>query len=273
MPDRIETFGDSLIQHGPENNRVYLMKLAPGDLPLILVYLDDLARRHGYGKLFAKVPAAAGPLFTEAGYVVEACVPDFFRGEEDAVFFGKYLEQERAVEERQELVDEVLLTAAAADPVLLAPAAACERLQPEDAGAMAELYREVFASYPFPIYDPDYLEETMRENVAYFGIRGPDGLLAAASAEVDPAGQNAEMTDFATHPEARGAGLATSLLAAMETCMRSEEVRTAYTIARAYSFGMNITFARCNYVYSGTLTNNTQIAGGIESMNVWHKSL
>jgi hypothetical protein len=36
---------------------------------------------------------------------------------------------------------------------------------------------------------------------------------------------------------------------------------------------MNVTFARCGYRFAGTLINNTQISGRIESMNVWYKGL
>jgi len=36
---------------------------------------------------------------------------------------------------------------------------------------------------------------------------------------------------------------------------------------------MNITFARNNYSFAGTLINNTNISGQIESMNVWYKAL
>ena len=36
---------------------------------------------------------------------------------------------------------------------------------------------------------------------------------------------------------------------------------------------MNITFARQDYVLAGTLVNNTNISGSLESMNVWYKSL
>jgi len=32
---------------------------------------------------------------------------------------------------------------------------------------------------------------------------------------------------------------------------------------------MNITFAKAGYRYAGTLVNNTDISGTIESMNVW----
>jgi len=55
--------------------------------------------------------------------------------------------------------------------------------------------------------------------------------------------------------------------------MKARGIKTAYTIARAASPGMNITFGRAGYAFSGRLKNNTQIAGDLESMNVWHKPL
>ena len=63
-------------------------------------------------------------------------------------------------------------------------------------------------------------------------------------------------------------GLAGLLLGRMEIEMLKKGITTLYTIARAYSYGMNITFARSGYIFSGTLPNNTQIAGGLETMNV-----
>ena len=68
-------------------------------------------------------------------------------------------------------------------------------------------------------------------------------------------------------------GLATHLLAKMEKAIRRIGIKTAFTIARAYSFGMNITFAKHGYTYAGPLVNNTQISGDLQSMNVWHKRL
>jgi hypothetical protein len=59
----------------------------------------------------------------------------------------------------------------------------------------------------------------------------------------------------------------------MDDHAKEAGLRVAFTIARALSFGMNITFARRSYQYAGTLINNTQIAGSIESMNVWYKTL
>ena len=74
-------------------------------------------------------------------------------------------------------------------------------------------------------------------------------------------------------PSRRKRGMATQLLGVMDAHAREAGLRVAYTIARACSYGMNITFGRRGYRYAGTLVNNTQIAGAIESMNVWYKLL
>jgi putative beta-lysine N-acetyltransferase len=90
---------------------------------------------------------------------------------------------------------------------------------------------------------------------------------------MDTADSNVEMTDFATLPELRGKGYSYYLLDEMEKNMSDTGIKTAYTIARARSYGMNTVFSRHSYIYAGTLVNNTNISGGIESMNVWYKKL
>ena len=69
------------------------------------------------------------------------------------------------------------------------------------------------------------------------------------------------MTDFATHPSHRSQGLASFLLYEMEQEMTKRGIKTAYTIARSVSYGMNITFAKHAYTLAGTLINNTNISG------------
>jgi putative beta-lysine N-acetyltransferase len=275
--DQLENLGGSLIQHGPANDRIYLMKLAESDLPEIAGRTIEFAKDRGYTKSFTKVPAHARPVFIKNGFVEEARIPGLFQRKEDGFFLSKFLSDERKVEQHPCTVDEILEAsqqrAGKAGDVELAAGSVCSMMRKGDTPEMARLYRQVFESYPFPIHDPDYLAQTMNENLIYFGIWAGDRLVALSSAEVDFDNSHAEMTDFATLPEFRGMGLASYLLGKMESGVRQIGIRTTYTIARAYSFGMNITFAKLGYLFGGTLTNNTQISGSLESMNVWYKHL
>jgi hypothetical protein len=59
----------------------------------------------------------------------------------------------------------------------------------------------------------------------------------------------------------------------METKMKKEGILLAYTIARAISRPINGTFAKAGYQFAGMLTNNTNICGSLENMNVWYRRL
>jgi putative beta-lysine N-acetyltransferase len=143
-----------------------------------------------------------------------------------------------------------------------------------DTHELAELYQDVFASYPFPISDPDYLEATMKSHVVYRIVRDAGGaLVAAASAETCRRHRNAEMTDFATLPSQRGLGLAQHILAALESDMRGWAIPNLYTVARARSAGMSRVFHNRGYEMTGTLVNNCHISGRFEDMHVWCKRL
>jgi len=277
MTDAMETIGSSLVQHGCGNDRVYLIKLHPDDAPEITGRLDELARSRGYSKIFAKVPAWGEERFLAAGYRMEAAIPRFYPEGDFACFMARYFSAERSREGQPELVRAVLAAAdaekPAAGPAPL-PAGCAVRLAGEaDAAEMAALYGAVFASYPFPIDDPAFLRSSMQASTVYFGVWQGANLVALSSAEIDYGSGSAEMTDFATLPEFRGRSLSLHLLQQMEAAMQSSGIRSLFTIARAYSYGMNITFARNGYRFGGTLTNNTNISGSLESMNVWHKRL
>ncbi len=275
MFDATEKLGGSLVQHGPYNQRAYLMKLEPADLPRLVGELTALCTEKRYSKCFAKIPASFRGPFDVAGYREEARVPGMIAGRDDALFLGLYFDAERAEEKAPGQVAEVLRIAREkADGAPPADGPPIEETTSQDAAEMAEVYREVFASYPFPIHEPTYLVETMASHVRYFCVRDRGRIVALSSAEMDRSSACVEMTDFATLPAARGRGLAVHLLAHMEQAMRARgDMKTAYTIARSRSAGMNVTFARAGYQFAGTLVNNTNISGAIESMNVWYKQL
>jgi putative beta-lysine N-acetyltransferase len=278
MYDVIRKLGkNSLVQFGPYNDRVYLMKLAPEDAPSIVDRLDRLCREQGFSKVFAKVPASLRKPFDDAHYRQEALIPGFYNGNDDGVFLGRYLADERRHDRRGSEVARIIALAQDKATRQRRPqpnrTVRAEPTAPADIGEMSKLYQQVFPTYPFPIHDPDYLEQTMRSHVRYFAVRRSGSIIALSSAEMDEASDAVEMTDFATLPEQRGNSLASVLLRRMEEAMRERGMITSYTIARALSPGMNITFARSGYRFAGTLTNNTNISGSIQSMNVWHKTL
>ncbi|MDA3844290.1 MAG: putative beta-lysine N-acetyltransferase [Candidatus Kapabacteria bacterium] len=281
MYDNIEVLAHSLIQHGKENDRIYLMKLNSADYSGILPKLEEIAKKNNYSKIFAKVNADYSEEFINNGYGIEAVVPGFYNGKKDGLFLGKYYSEDRkniAKDLQIEIdknIDLAESKAGSKKPGSLPNEYYIRKLNDTDLDQLAELYKIVFPSYPFPIHETNFLKEVMEDNVEFFGVlrKKDERLVAASSAEKYEDYSNAEMTDFATHPDALGKGLALFLLDVMEEEMAKQGFKTLYTIARSHSAGMNITFSKNDYIFAGTLKNNTNIFGRIESMNIWYKKM
>jgi beta-lysine N6-acetyltransferase len=277
LSDGVVQRGNSVVQHGHVNNRVYIMKLAHEDIPDIIRYADDLTRKEGYTKIFVKVPESSVEIFADAGYVAEATVPLFHRGTGTTVFMAKYPDPRRKEVSDATTLAGILSAAFGCrggkpidglrDGFSLMPA------RPGDSREISALYRSVFRTYPFPISDPGYIRESMQNHARYFIIRKSHLLAAVASFEPDTDTMTSEMTDFATDPRFRGMGLARTLLEAMEAEVKKKGILLAFTIARAISRPINATFAGAGYQFGGLLPNNTNICGSLESMNVWYKKL
>jgi len=276
MPDKIEKLHGSLIHHGPLNQRIYVLKYHHEAHTPFLESLLQLAQEKDYGKIIMKIPESQQTPFLANGFEKEAEIPGYFYGEETVAFLAKYLKPERKepndLTELRQTVDQVIQKRRTDLPPIKAEWE-CRLLNESDIPALQKIYQAVFPSYPFPIHKAEYLQQTMNSHVAYFGIFENGQLMAAASCEMDKELLNVEMTDFATYREYRGNGLASILLNRMEKQMKEQHFQTAYTIARAVSYGMNRVFANGDYQFGGTLLNNTNIGGQIESMNIWHKPL
>ena len=276
--DKIEIFHGALIQHGSLSERVYLMKLNQTDPDVIISKMDELARVKKYTKIFAKVPQSCIDAFLAFGFELEAQIPDFYNGKDAAAFLAYYYDTSRQVEDDREEIGKVIDLAesqkgSSGKSGSMPLNAVLRQCNSDDAVRMSEIYRAVFPTYPFPIDEPGYIVKTMDENIAYYGVEIDRELVSLSSAEMDVKSGNVEMTDFATLPAYRGNSFASLLLQQMEKEMTVRGIVTAYTIARAVSPGMNITFSRADYNYGGRLINNTNISGKIESMNVWYKKL
>ncbi len=303
--DAIINIGDSVIQLGKFNNRIYLMKLSRQDFPNIIEEIDKMVLKDGYSKIFAKVSTFAKDKFINNDYIIEARIPKFYNQKDNVYFMAKYLEQSRMIDSRIEEIEEILNNATAYQraekdikDTKCTKETNCNKLDNDfdyvicnksHANQIADIYKKVFDTYPFPIHDPGYIAKTMEENFIYFSIQKDGNIIALSSSEMDIDSQNVEMTDFATLPEYQGRGFALYLLYNMEDEMRKRKIKTAYTISRALSQGVNIIFAKMRYKYCGTLYNNTNISvykntdktidkdkntsGNFESMNVWYKHL
>ncbi|MFZ7134190.1 MAG: putative beta-lysine N-acetyltransferase [Eubacteriales bacterium] len=274
--DIVSTIGKTVIHHGDSNKRVYLMSMDTTDTHEIIKGLDTLARDKGYTKIIAKIPEKVIQSFEMGGYIEEAMIPNLYKGEENGHFMCRYLDEKRRQDPDHQRCMQILEdidTIQATRLKGLGKEYCVSRMSEKHVDDMVLVYREVFKSYPFPIHDRAYLLRSMKNNLLYYGIWHKDKLVALASIELAKKYSNAELTDFATISTYRGKGLATHLLKKMEIVLHELNIYTAYTIARAKSFGMNAVFSKQGYTYGGMLINNTDIAGEIESMNIWYKSL
>lgn len=253
------------------------MKVMPEKVEDALDLANSIASEHGYSKIFAKVPLSLIPQFTAMGYEEEARIPGLGENPTGMSFMSIFLTKKRKKPKKTNEIMKVksatLAEGLSRPTPILSKDYSIEEAKMEDGSDLALLYREIFASYPFPIYDPTFIKLSMAENVRYFVVRHKKNIVAAASTEFDYSNRTVEMTDFATLPAYRGNQLGQALLDHMEAALIPEPIDTAYTIARAVSYGMNITFSRADYEFAGTLINNTNISGSIESMNVWYKQL
>ncbi|MEA1887399.1 MAG: hypothetical protein U9N72_09330 [Bacteroidota bacterium] len=166
----VKTDKGSVLQHGKYNDRIFLMKIVDKDIPGIIEVLNELARKNNYGKIFARIPLWALPLFKADGYITEAHIPGFIRGKEDIYFVSKFLNSDRLLGIETEMLTKL-------SNFLLG-----------DKGEK---------TYPFPIHDPDFIRKSMRVNTRYFDIKNKKNeYIAVSSAEIEPDNLSAEMTDF-----------------------------------------------------------------------------
>jgi len=266
----------AIIQHGHYNDRIYVMKVAEDFSTKLPVKLISMAKKNNYSKIFVKIASKKIECFTKAGYAIEASVPKLCN-QDTGVFLAFYLNEKRLQEDKSELYAKNIILALDNKkkqmPTLDTKRFLIRLCNKGDINCMVKIYKKVFVSYPFPIHESEYIWKTMNENIDYFCIQAGGEIIALASAEKDPIASNVEMTDFATLPKWRGNNLSVHLLSRMENEVKSQGIKTAYTIARAASAGMNITFSKMGYTFGGRLINNTNISGTVESMNVWYKQL
>ncbi|MDF2877769.1 MAG: putative beta-lysine N-acetyltransferase [Clostridia bacterium] len=267
--------GKAKIKWDEFNQRIKIVNFE-GELNYLMNELIALSKGNKVGKIFSIVPKDKVTVFKEQGFIMEAKIPHFIKGE-PGYFLSKFMAPERKMSLSIPEEEEVLIKAREYieedyhyekyDQYIIRNAYLA------DAEQLAALYDSTFETYPSPMNDREYIKFIMDHEV-FFKIAVFDNqIISAASADMDPKYLNVEMTDCATYKEHRGKGLMGRLIFELEKEMQSRAYKVLYSTARATSVGMNIVFSKHNYEYGGRLVNHCHICGQFEDMNIWVKEL
>ncbi|THE13687.1 putative beta-lysine N-acetyltransferase [Bacillus timonensis] len=245
-----------------------------GNLFSLIDEVYEIAVQHSFEKIIYMAKREDLHCLMAQGYMIEAMISKYFNGS-DAYFVTKYFTNERRNSEKW-MEEEKIITDILRNPQENKQTDTdflIRKATPKDAGQLAALYNTVFQIYPTPLNNPDYIQQVMKESTIFYVVEDNGTIISVASAEVNRAFYNAELTDCATLDAYRKHGLMKKLLVQLEKELISNGIYCAYSIARALSYGMNKSFCQLGYTYTGRLTNNCYIFDKIEDMNVWVRDL
>lgn len=207
------------------------------------------------------------------GYKPEGTVEGFLNGD-TVCFMAAYPEPSRYISTdlpaKMELLNKILVMPAK-PPGQLPPGYSMRLANPDDASPLAELFRQVFVTYPTPLDQTEYVLSSIQSGVPFIIATHHDTIVSCASAEIDRNNNNAEMTNCATLEQHHGLGLMSILLHTLEQYITKMGYKCLYSLARSSEFGINLIFYRLSYHYRGTLVNNCHICGKWEDMHLWVK--
>lgn len=241
----------------------------------LLRRVKSSAARKGIGKIISFTPSQNLETFLAEDFLLEGYINGFFRGQ-SAICCSFFIDPARAHSRKLSSAKQK------AQPEEAEPAPNRKRNQPylvrnaieKDISGIIRIFRYVFQSYPSPVFEKDYILENMRKHrVIYKLAISNNDIIGVASAEMDPANLNAEMTDCVTYPLFRSRGVLGVILSELETDLHKQDYLCLYTLCRAANPAVNRVFSRLGYRYSGCLVNNCHICGSYEDMNIRVKLL
>ena len=242
-----------------------------GNLRSIAAHIQSIFTNE-YTKCIVKGLREHVPFFLSECYAYEGVIQSYFSGS-DAHLMTLYNADWRRNSQTWLEEDQLLAAVRRKQVSPLKEKPLIRKGTEADAEKLAALYQKVFAVYPTPMDNPNYIKKVMRSDTIFFLIEENDRIVSAASAEVNRTYKNAEMTDCATLPEYRKGGTMRHLIMALEQELLRENIYYAYSIARSRSFGMNAVLHQLDYKYGGRLVNNVKIFKDWEDMNLWSKLL
>lgn len=278
MFETIENIEGATIYHGKIHNRIYLLEINSAKIDVILPKMTELAKQRKYDKILSRVPENAITHFKSNGFTIEAKIPGLYNGKTTGYFLADYLNKNRLQCDKKQLktIETVKRIAMAANkpnenPQMGIPEGyAIRKLGTADFSDLATLHEKAYKYHPKHIkkvHDFEALEEMDHQ---FHGLFVKGELLVCAILRVHTTEANLEIVDFATHPDYRGQNLSYYLVQEIKKLMNVENCTTIYALARATSYGLNITYSKHGFKFAGTLTNNAFVRDAMESMNVWY---
>lgn len=278
MFETIENFEGATIYHGEIHNRVYLSEINSAKIDAILPKMTELAKQKKYDKILGLVPENAITHFKSNGFTIEAKIPGLYNGKTTGYFLAEYLNKNRLQCDEKQLktIETVKRIAMAANkpnenPHMGIPKDyTIRKLWKKDFSSLATLHEMAYKYHPKHIKKVQDFEGLEAMDHQFHGLFIQDELLVSAILRVHTKEANLEIVDFATHPDYRGQNLSYYLVQEIKKLMGDKDCTTIYALARATSYGLNITYSKHGFKFAGTLTNNAFVRDAMESMNVWY---
>lgn len=237
----------------------------------------EFATKHQAGKIICSCKIEDMEVLAAAGFIFEGKIDGFFKGE-NAFFMSCFIDSERkrgtGYEEKNELITKCLKVKGTYREEECGCPYYIRTAGENDIKQMVRLFSEVFETYPTPVFDEDYLLETIRNGKILYKVALHEGrIVGMASADMDRENLNAEITDCAVYPEFRGKGILANIIHLLEKDMKEMGFMTLYSLSRAVNPGVNFVLSKHDYKFKGRLVKNCNICGTFEDMNIWVKSL
>ncbi|MDW2796173.1 putative beta-lysine N-acetyltransferase [Clostridium boliviensis] len=258
------------------NKRVKI--LDSGSIPIqTLDKIKNFASVNQAGKILCNTVLSEVKLFTQAGFCIEGKIDGFFKGA-DAYCVSYFMDSKRKISENPEQKDKIIAQCLMPDTRHTAGGSSTlsysiRTATQNDIGEIVALFSTVFSTYPTPVYDEEYIRQTMNEKILYKVAQSEGKIIGMASADMDSKNRNAEMTDCATYPDYRGKGVLSNIIHELEEELKNRKFIALYSLSRAVNVGVNMALCKHQYKYRGRLINNCNICGAFEDMNIWVKSL
>jgi putative beta-lysine N-acetyltransferase len=257
------------------NTRVKIVKFDNISVQNIKRIIHFASKQH-LGKIICNCDIESFGNFVESGFHLEGKIDGYFRGK-DAFCMSYFISSKRKLYRNRDKENLFLIQSLNVKDTFIYSGDTLKypirNAKESDVKDMVELFSNVFFTYPSPVYDEEYLKQSMNKNVLYKVAVDNGKIIGVASADMDKENLNAEITDCATHPQYRGKGILSNIIYSLELNLKNMGFITLYSLSRAINPGINFVLSKHDYKFRGRLINNCNICGGFENMNIWVKDI